>query len=134
MTRLETRPVDYIEKPVGDYWKKTLMTTEQEQSGPIKDEDKQKSRQKTGGIRNTGGQPQCLKVDRAHLKVKPKTQSWIKTQGPLPPPWGVRTRSFSSGELPRPETTPHQAAAAVITERWLIDGRAHPLPGRGLQS
>lgn len=43
MTRLESRPVDYIEKPVGDYWKKTLMTTEEEeQSGPIKDEDKQK--------------------------------------------------------------------------------------------
>lgn len=43
MTRLESRPVDYIEKPDGDYWKETLMTTEQEQSGPIKDEDKQKS-------------------------------------------------------------------------------------------
>lgn len=111
MTRLETRPVDYIEKPVGDYWKKTLMTTEQEQSGPIKDEDKQKSRKNTGGIRNTGGQPQCLKVDRAHLKVKPKTQSWMKTQGPLPPPWGVRTelliRRVSRDEAPSGRSCRH---------------------------
>lgn len=38
-------------------------------------------------------------------------------------------------ELPirRASTKPHQAAAAVITERRLIDGRAHPPPGRGLR-
>lgn len=40
---------------VADYWKKTLMTAEQQQSGPITDEEKQKSDCKTGGIRSSGG-------------------------------------------------------------------------------